>query len=226
MNKIYVIIPAYNEGSAIGKVIGNLKKLGYSNIIVVDDCSKDDTSEVSEKAGAIVLRHIVNRGQGAALKTGNTYALQNGADIIVHFDADGQMQVSDIKNMILPIEKGDADITVGSRFLGNVENIDFMKKIMLKLARFVVLILYGLWLTDSQNGFRAMNRYATEKIEITSNRMEHAGEILGEIKKKKLKYKEVPVTIKYTNYSMSKGQSWKRSFSLGSKMVARKILKK
>ncbi len=224
--KVFIVITAYNEGSVIGKVLSELLKSGYRNIVVVDDCSRDDTAKVSEKSGATVLRHVINRGQGAALKTGTAYALENGADVIVHFDADGQMQVSDIKKMVEPVINDDADIAVGSRFLGSAENIDIGKKVALKLARFVVLILYGLWLTDPQNGFRAMNRYAAEKIKITSDRMEHAGEILGEIKRKRLKYKEVPVRIIYTDYSQSKGQSWKKSFSLGTRMIIRKILKK
>lgn len=223
---LYIIIPAYNEGRKIGEVIKDLKKSGYDKIIVVDDASSDDTAKVSENAGAVVLKHIVNRGQGASLKTGNTYALQKGAKIIVHFDADGQMQVSDIKKMTAPIINKEVDVTLGSRFLGSAENIDFGKKVMLKLARFVVYILYGIWLTDSQNGFRAMNRKAAEKIEISSDKMEHAGEILGEIKKKRLKYKEIPVRIVYTDYSKSKGQSWKKSFSLGTRMIIRKIIKR
>lgn len=223
--KIFIIIPAYNEAKVIGKVIKDLKRNKYENIIVVDDHSKDDTSKAAEKEGAVVLKHIINRGQGAALKTGNLYAINQDAKIIVHFDADGQMLVSDIEKMIAPIIDKKADITLGSRFLGKAHNIDSGKKIMLKLARYVVYILYGLWLTDSQNGFRAMNLGAAKKIDITSDRMEHAGEILHEIKLKRLKYKEVPVTIKYTNYSMQKGQHWTKSFSLGTRMIIRKFLK-
>ncbi len=224
--KLFLVIPAFNEEKSIAKVVHDLQNHGFSNIVVIDDCSLDATAKEAMQAGATVLRHIINLGQGAALKTGNTYALEKGADIIVHFDADGQMQVSDIKKMIEPITEENVDITIGSRFLGKAENIDFGKKIMLKLARFVILVLYGLWLTDSQNGFRAMNKYAAGKIDITSNRMEHAGEILGEIKKKKLKVKEVPVRIIYTKYSMAKGQSWTKSFSLGTRMILRKIIKR
>jgi glycosyltransferase involved in cell wall biosynthesis len=224
--KTYIIIPGYNEGEVIKDVIKDLFSKGYNNIVVVDDGSKDKTGEYAYEAGATVLTHIINRGQGAALKTGNDYALENDADIIVHFDADGQMQSKDIKAMIQPIINKKADITMGSRFLGKAENIDTGKKIALKLARVLVFLLYGLWLTDSQNGFRAVNRKAAQKIEITSNRMEHAGEILGEIRRRKLRYKEIPVHIKYTNYSMAKGQSWTRSFSLGTKMIIRKLLKK
>lgn len=224
--KTTIIIPGYNEGEVIGKVIKNLIKEGYNDVVVIDDGSKDNTGDIARNAGATVLTHIINRGQGAALQTGNAFAMKEKSDIIVHFDADGQMQVSDIEKMIKPIIDGKAEITLGSRFLGEAKNIDPGKKIVLKLARYVVYILYGLWLTDSQCGFRAMNRTALKKIEINSDRMEHAGEILGEIKKKKLKYKEVPVTINYTTYSVAKGQSWKQSFSLGTRMILRKLLKR
>ena len=152
--------------------------------------------------------------------------MEQGAEIIVHFDADGQMQAKDIKKMVLPISKREADITLGSRFMGTAENIDTGKKIMLKLARFVVFGLYGLWLSDPQNGFRAMSRKAAQAIDITSDKMEHAGEILHEIKKKKLKHMEIPVHIRYTEYSKAKGQRWTKSFSLGTRMVIRKLLKK
>jgi polyprenyl-phospho-N-acetylgalactosaminyl synthase len=224
--KTTIIIPAFNEAKVLSKVIKELKGAGYENIVVVDDCSSDNTKKIAQSLGATVLRHVINRGQGASLKTGTKYAIKDNADIIVHFDADGQMQVSDIKKMIAPIINKEADITLGSRFLGSAENINFGKKAVLKIARVVVLVLYGLWLTDSQNGFRAMNRRAASEIEITSDRMEHAGEILGEIKKKKLKYKEIPVRIIYTDYSISKGQSWKKSFSLGIKMILRNMMKR
>lgn len=224
--KTVIVIAAYNEEKVIGSVIKDLRKEGYKNIVVVNDGSKDNTGDVAKKSGVIVLEHIINRGQGAALKTGTNYALRLGAEIIVHFDADGQMRAKDIKKIITPISNRKVDVTLGSRFLGKAENIDVAKKVVLKLARLVVFVLYGLWLTDSQIGFRALSKKAAEKIEITSDKMEHAGEILGEIKKKKLKYKEIPVTIKYTDYSKAKGQSWTKSFELGLRMIIRNILKR
>ena len=225
MGGTYIVIPAYNEESSIGKVIEKLNKKNYKNIIVVDDGSKDKTSNIAKKKNVIVLKHIVNRGQGAALETGIEYALKKGAEIIVTFDADGQFLVKDIKKIVKPVKKGKVDVTLGSRFLGKAQNIDLLKKFVLKLGCIVVFFLYGIKVTDSQNGFRAFSRKAAKKINIKTDGMEHAGEILHELKLKKLKFKEIPVTVVYTDYSQSKGQSWTRSIKLGLKMLIRKLTK-
>ncbi len=199
--KIFIVIPAHDEEKSIGRVVDTLKHHGYHNIIVVNDNSKDNTEKIARQRGATVLTHIVNRGQGASLVTGNEYALRHGADIIVHFDADGQMQAEDIPAMIAPIVKGKADITMGSRFLGKTSNIPPSKRFILVLGRLFLRMFYGVRLTDSQCGFRAMSRKAAEKIEIKQDKMEHASEILIEVFKKKVRYQEVSVTIKYTEYS-------------------------
>ena len=114
--KTYVVIPAYNEEQKIGEIIKDVQKM-CSSVIVVDDGSADATYEVARREGAIVLRHLVNRGQGAALQTGITYALRNGADSIVTFDADGQHDTDDIERLIEPILQREADVVLGSRFL-------------------------------------------------------------------------------------------------------------
>ncbi|MBU0757907.1 MAG: glycosyltransferase family 2 protein [Nanoarchaeota archaeon] len=223
MKRIFVVIAAYNEQKTIGKVIMDLRKNGYNNIIVVDDGSKDKTSQIALKKNVFVLRHKINLGQGAALKTGIDFALEKGADIIVTFDADGQFLSKEIQKVILPIKKDKYDVVLGSRFLGTAKNIPILKKIVLKLGVVVVYMLYGIKVTDSQNGFRALSRYAAENIEIQNNRMEHAGEILHQIKKKKLKFCEVPITVLYSEYALKKGQSWSNSFNLGMKMLWKKI---
>ncbi|MGV8141882.1 MAG: glycosyltransferase family 2 protein [Candidatus Woesearchaeota archaeon] len=202
--KTFIVIAAYNEGRSISKVISRLKKAGYHNVVVVDDGSKDDTYDVSFDAGATVLKHVVNRGQGAALKTGIDYSLDSGADMIVTFDADGQHRVEDIKAMINPVQSGKYDITVGSRFLKSVD-MPFFRRLTLKIAVLVVWFFYGAKMTDAHNGFRVMNRKAAKTINITSDRMEHASQIVEEIHKKNLRFKEVPVTILYTDYSMKHG---------------------
>ena len=202
--KIFIVIAAYNEGKSISNVVNDLKKTGYNNIVVVDDGSKDNTQEVALKAGAHVLRHVVNRGQGASLKTGIDYALKHGADIIVTFDADGQHQTSDLKAMINPVAKGECEITVGSRFLKPTK-MPISRKITLKIAIIILRIFYGSKMTDAHNGFRVLSRTAAQKINITSDRMEHASQIIEEINKKNITYKEIPVTIKYTDYSMEHG---------------------
>jgi glycosyltransferase involved in cell wall biosynthesis len=221
MQKVFIVIPAYNEQKTISKVIKDLKKEGYKNIVVVDDGSKDNTYEEAKKQNVEVLRHIINRGQGAALKTAIDYALDLGADSIITFDADGQHSVKDIEKMIRPLKKNKVDITLGSRFLKKDSNTPFVRKLFLKGGAIVIFLMYGIKLTDSHNGLRALSRKAAEKIEITSDGMEHASEILEQVKKKRLKYKEVPVTITYTDYSLKTGQSTFNSFRILFKMIIR-----
>jgi glycosyltransferase involved in cell wall biosynthesis len=224
--KLFVIIPAYNEEKKIGAVLANLTKHGYRNLVVVDDHSKDRTRDIALRHGAVVLTHIINRGQGAALATGNEYALRHDADIIVHFDADGQMQVEDIPAMIGPIIKKEADITLGSRFLGRAQNIPLSKKIILVLGRLFLRTVYGVKLTDSQCGFRALSRKAAQTIKIRQDKMEHASEILIEIFKKHVRYKEIPVTIKYTEYSIQHSYHGRFQLLSGIKIALKTMVKR
>ena len=197
---IYIIIPAWNEKGTISRVVNGLKK-HYKNIVVVDDGSGDNTFELAGRAGATVLKHVINRGQGAALKTGMEYALRSGADIIVHFDADGQMRVSDIEKMVEPIIAGEADVTLGSRFLSKDHKMPALKRLFISRPAIIFdRLLTGLKLTDTHNGFRAFSRMAAKKVDITFDGFAHASEILAEISDHKIKYKEVPVTILYNEF--------------------------
>ena len=224
--KIFIVIAAYNEGKSIVKVIDKLQKAGYNNIVVVDDGSKDDTYNIALDAGAIILRHVVNRGQGAALKTGIDYSLRNDADLIVTFDADGQHRVEDLKAMISPVKNGKCDVTLGSRFLKPVD-MPYLRRMTLKIAVLVVWFFYGAKMTDAHNGFRVMNRYAAESINITSDRMEHASQIVEEIHRKKIHFKEIPITILYTDYSMKHGHGgFKQAFRVFARMILRRITEK
>lgn len=225
-DNIYIIIPAYNEEKSISKVILNLQSKGYHNIVVVDDGSKDKTGYNATQAGATVLRHIINRGQGASLRTGIEYAVLEKAQAIVTFDADGQHMAEDIKKMVTPILQDQCDITLGSRFLRKGSNVPLLKVIALKAGILFNWLVYGVRLTDAHNGFRALSLSAAKKIEITADKMEHASEILDEIRRKNLTYIEIPVTIRYTQYSMQKGQGPLKLIPLGFKMLFRKIIKK
>ena len=222
--KVFVVIPAYNEEKAIAKVVGELKKKGYNNVVVVDDGSRDGTGKAAERAGADVLRHIVNRGQGAGLSTGIKHALRQGADVVVTFDADGQHRVEDIRRIIQPLKTGKYDIVLGSRFLGK-SKVPLGKRMALKAGAFFNWMVYGILLSDAHNGLRAMTRKAALKIEITADKMEHASEILDEIRKKRLRFTEVPVRIKYTHYSLKKGQGAWKFIPLGFRIMIRKIIR-
>lgn len=196
-----IIIPAYNESQRIAPVIAALHAAGYRDIVVVDDCSADETFAVARAAGAVVLRHPINRGQGAALQTGMDYALAYGADIIVHFDADGQMDAADIPAMTKPIIDGAADIVFGSRFLDGRTAVPWAKKwCILKPAIMFNCLMTGIWLSDAHNGFRALSREAARQCRIRHDRMAHATEIVAQTHALGIRYTEVPVRITYSEF--------------------------
>jgi glycosyltransferase involved in cell wall biosynthesis len=225
MENIWVVIAAFNEETVIADVIKGLQRLGYSNIVVVDDGSRDRTAGFAREAGAHVVEHEHNRGQGAALQTGMDYALGRHAGIVVHFDADGQHQPEDIRKFLDKVSEG-FDVVLGSRFLRRGSNVPFLRRVFLKGGAFVIWLFYGVKLTDAHNGFRALSRDAAQKIRIECPRMEHASEIIEKIGKYNLKYCEVPVTVKYTDYSMSKGQSNLDAFRILFRMVKNKFKRK
>lgn len=222
---VWVIIAAYNEVKKIGAVIAGVKRAGHRNIIVVDDGSSDATAEVAARAGATVLRHALNRGQGAALKTGIDAALLRGAAYLVTFDADGQHDPNEIKDLLIPVQRGEIDVALGSRFLSKRSNIPWFKKLVLKGGILFTWVFSGVQLTDAHNGFRAMNRKAAAQIEIRQDRMEHASEIVDEIHRHKLRFREIPVTIKYTEYSIQHGQSPLNSIRIALNLMLRKLVR-
>lgn len=201
--KIYCIIPAFNEAGVIAKVIEGVKPF-VTQVVVIDDCSSDNTSEEARKTGVKVLRHVINRGQGAALQTGNEYALKYGADIIVHFDADGQFMASDIKEAVLLIANDEAEVVLGSRFLGKESNMPWTKRyLIMPIARLVNKILFQSNLSDPQNGFRVLSRVAAEKIIINNDGSAHCNEILHKIFHYKLRVKEIPITVVYNEFGQT-----------------------
>ncbi len=221
----FIVIAAYNEEHAVPKVVAELHKAGYQQVIVVDDGSKDNTFPAAVNAGATVLQHVINRGQGAALKTGIDYAHEQGAEIIVTFDADGQHRVQDLQAIIKPVAEGTADVTFGSRFLGKESRIPLLRKVLLKGSIFVLWLFYGVRMTDAHNGFRALSRYAAQKIRITADRMAHASEFVEEVHRRQLKFQEVPVIIRYTEETLKRGHgSLAEAFRILYTMIMKKFL--
>lgn len=205
--KTVAVIPAYNEQGRIGACVRDAAMF-CDAVVVVNDQSSDATAEEAHRAGAYVLHHIINRGQGAALQTGTDYAVDKlAADIIVHFDADGQMQGNDIPPMIQPIMDGQVDIVLGSRFLGVQANLPRSRWVVLKLGLLFTRITSGVRLTDAHNGFRVLSRHGALTMRITLDRMAHASQIYDLIKMHGLRYTEKPVTIRYTDETLAKGQS-------------------
>ncbi len=210
---VFVVIPAYNEEPCIEQVVREVRTL-YPHVVVVDDGSKDDTFEAAKRSAGYVLRHLINRGQGAALQTGIEFALKRGARFVVTFDADGQHCVQDIQAMVEPIRRGECDITLGSRFLGETVDIPLGRRLTLRLGVIFTRFINRVKLTDAHNGFRAFSRRAAQKINITLDRMAHASELIDQIKLCGLPFREVPVQVRYTPYSLAKGQSSRGAFRI------------
>lgn len=202
-----VIIPVFNESSKIGEVIDKVHQ-EFPFVICVDDGSKDNSSTEITKHPAVLVAHPFNLGQGAALQTGLEYALQfPNVRYFITFDADGQHSIKDAQKMLDVLRKEKLDVVLGSRFLGGVVNLSRTRKLLLKLAVKFTNLISGVNLTDTHNGLRIFNRDFAESVDITMGGMAHASEIVDKLGRGNWKYKEVPVTIQYTDYSQSKGQS-------------------
>lgn len=223
MKKLLIILPAYNEAKVIGSVLKSLAsfapKLAVSTkLVVIDDGSKDDTATIAQKNHAIVISHVVNRGYGASMQTGIEYAKRTQADYVITFDSDGQHFPEDLQAILSVLAKNQADIVVGSRFL-QTNPIPTLRRVILIASNLITFIFFGVWVTDSQSGFRGFNANAINKLRLTGDRMEASSEFFAEIKRHKLKYKEVPIRVRYTAYSLSKGQKNTDSFSVLLKLI-------
>jgi glycosyltransferase involved in cell wall biosynthesis len=203
--KVSVVIPAFNEARVIGRVVADVRREGYP-VILVDDGSSDDTGAVAAAAGAFVVRHPINLGQGAALQTGIDHALTRQPDVIVTFDADGQHRPGEIGRLVEALARERADFALGNRFLGQTTNLPLLRKLLLRAAIIFTRITCGIRVSDTHNGFRAMTQRGARAIRLRQNRMAHASEVLQQIASSKLPYVEVPVSIDYTAYSLNKGQ--------------------
>ena len=202
---IFVIIPCYNEAKVVRQTVTEVLEKGYS-IVVIDDCSKDGSKKQLAGLPIYYLRHRVNMGQGAALQTGIEFAKRKGAKYFVTFDADGQHDSKDIARMMEFLEKENADIVFGSRFLpGAQTNVSRSRSFALNFGRYINFLVSGIMLSDSFNGLRLFSTTAAEKIRIRENRMIHPVEILMLTASNKLRYAEYPVKIHYSDYSKAKG---------------------
>jgi len=208
---IFIILPAYNEEKNIGRVIRGLLNTQIARIdgedyadieiVVVDDGSSDRTGEIAQQEGAVVLRHEINRGQGAALQTGNEYAFHKGAEVVVHFDADNQFNPADIVGAVRALKSQALDVILGSRFLDSRSRIPWFKRyVVFPVSRWINYVFTGLRLSDVHNGFRVLSRNALQKLHITHDGMAHNSEIIAQLKKHNLKFTEYPVKVVYHEY--------------------------
>lgn len=205
LGEAYVVVPAYREADVVAETVGALAER-FEHVVVVDDGSPDATAARAFEAGAVVIRHPFNLGQGAALQTGISYALEQGGRYVATFDADGQHSVGDLERMLAVLIEERLDVVLGSRFLGDAEGLPAIRRIALKAAVLFTNATSGLPLTDAHNGLRAMTAEAASRLEITQDRMAHASEFVNQIASLGLRYRELPVTIRYSEYSLRKGQ--------------------
>ncbi len=220
-----VIVPVYNEEKVIVNTVSDINE-EFSNIVCIVDGGKDNSANQIRKTHALLVEHSLNLGQGAALQTGIEFALLN-PDIkyLVTFDADGQHSIADVKKMLKILKQENLDIVVGSRFLGETINMPTTKKIILKLAVAFTNVFSSVDLTDTHNGLRVFNRAFAEAIDIRMSGMSHASEIIDKIGRGNWKYKEVPVTISYSDYSKQKGQSMLNSVNILADMLLSRVKK-
>ena len=209
----WVVIPAYQEAKVLREVVAGVRRLG-ARVVVVDDGSSDRTAEEALAAGATVLRHAVNLGQGAALQTGIDYALAQGASYVFTFDADGQHAPQALLSLEEVLERTGADVVLGSRTLGSAVDIPKARQLLLKGALLFTRFHASMPLTDTHNGLRLFTRDAASRIRIRQARMAHASEILSQIRGLGLRFAEAPVTVKYTSYSLQKGQKISGAFQV------------
>jgi len=229
-------IRAYNEALALSSTIDEVVSSWFHKILIINDGSSDNCKEiVSEKqkqyphALIMIASHTINRGWGAANQTGYNFIKTYGDDLkikrFVGFDADGQMDIKDMDVFIKAISKKHHDLYIWSRFIagGKGENMPFMRRMILGIAKIVTSIFYGSKITDSHNGYRVISLPALRKFVITADGMHYANEINEQIQSHKMDYEEIPVHIRYTEYSLGKGQKNSNSLKLWLEMIYKKI---
>ena len=221
-DRVWFVIPAYNEARVIRDTIREVQRFG-PNIVVVDDGSSDDTAQVARAEQALVARHPINLGQGAALATGLAVATRLGARYVVTFDADGQHDIEDVPPMLHRLIEAGADVALGSRFLGSAPDMPRARRLLLRAAVWYTRATSGIRLTDAHNGLRIFTRHAATRLRIRQNRMAHASELIGQIASLQLRYIEVPVNVRYTRYSLAKGQRALDSVTILKDIIAEKL---
>ena len=225
--RVCIVVPAFNESSVIGEVIkdtfNTFKKANHStDIVVVNDSSKDNTADVAKKAGAIVVNHILNSGAGGATATGLSYAQQNNYDIAVTMDADGQHTPEDVLKGVNTLADSDTDLLIGSRLI-NSEGMSRVKVLGNQGLSFITYLLFGVNSTDSQSGLRVFSRKALESLRWKTSGYEFCSEMLWRAKQLNLNISEYPIKAIYTDYSKAKGQNNWNAINIVKSLVKRRI---
>lgn len=205
--RVLILIPVFNESKTITAQIQNLKNYGFQEILVVDDGSTDQTGNLSIAAGAIVLRHVINRGAGAATYTGICYAKKYDYDIVVTMDGDGQHDPQDVIRLLNAYNDTRASVIVGNRFMSGLNNVPRSRQFYNGLANLITFLFSGKWTHDSQSGFKLLDRQALKVIDELMDGFEFCSEILIKAHLANLTVEEIPIKVYYTKESMTKGQS-------------------
>lgn len=226
MKQLILILPALNEAEVLVDVLAQLKTAVKrlpvdTELVVVDDGSRDETAAIAAKAGATVLTHLINRGLGAALGTGLAYAKKEQADFAITFDSDGQHDPADIAKVLRPLLKGQADVVIGSRSLPGSGKMPILRRINNLAFNVLTWIFFGKTTSDSLSGFRGFNRRAIKYIRLKTERMEVSNEFFAEIKRHGLRLAEAPIRVIYTPYSMKKGVKPGNVFAIIFRLVLR-----
>ena len=220
---VVVVLPARNEETTVGEVLRAIpRRIGSSRVIplVIDDGSEDATSAVARAFGALVVRHTINLGVGAATRTGLLAAQELDADTVVTMDADGQHDPSDIESLVQSLAEGDYDVVIGNRML-DPEGMPLSRIVANWLLNAITLVVYRGSVSDSQSGFKCLSRRALQRIELKADGYEICSEIIGEVVSKGLKYKSVPVKVVYTGYSRAKGQHFLNGINIILQLLTR-----
>jgi glycosyltransferase involved in cell wall biosynthesis len=214
MSKSWVVIPLYNEGQVIADVVTHVKSV-FPHVVCIDDGSSDNSATMAQSAGAVVIQHPINLGQGAALQTGFDFALADHAMTeVVTFDADGQHSLEDAQGMVELLRATGLDVVIGSRFLDSRTQMSPVKRAVLRLAAWFTKLSTGMSLTDAHNGLRVINRKTLVRFRLKQNRMAHASEIVDIFSALKVSWAEYPTHIVYSEYSKAKGQSLLNSINI------------
>ncbi len=221
---VWVIVPTYNEAPVVRSVVAALREV-FPNVVGVDDGSTDGSPAELLAGGARLVRHPINLGAGAAYQTGIEFALRDpGAELFVTFDADGQHRVEDAVAMVEYLRGVDTEVLIGSRFLGSAEGMTRSRRALLRAATVFERVTSGVALTDAHQGLRVFRRSFAEVLQLKSHDMAWASEFLTRISQHGTSYAEFPVTVRYTDYSRSKGQRSINSVNIGLDIVMNRLL--
>ena len=222
---VWAVVPTHNEAPVVRDVLISLQR-HFPNVVAVDDCSTDSSAQEIRAAGVRLVSHPINMGAGGALQTGVDFALLDpGARYFVMFDADGQHRPDDAAAMVQRLRSEDVDVLIGSRFLGGATNMKASRRLLLRMARTFEFMSTGARLTDAHNGLRAFNREFAEILKLQMTDMAWATEFIHRAVSAGVRMEEFPVTIDYTEYSLSKGQHSINSVNIGVDILLNRFLR-